>query len=178
MAHKEQRDYFRRVKKSYPQFFEGVRVLDCGSLDVNGSIKEFFTDCEYVGIDIVDGKNVDHVSKTHEYKDKPFDVVVSGEMLEHDEHWKKSLRNMYDLLKDGGLMAISAAGKGRPEHGTRRTGRGDIWGTNPDYYRNILEEDFEDVFDLDKEFAFWETEYCNSHKDVYFHGIKRVSGSK
>lgn len=173
MAHKEQREFFNTVKEKYPHYFNGVRVLDCGSLDVNGSLKELFTKSKYTGIDIVDGKNVDVVCKAHEYKDKPFEVVVSAEMLEHDEFYRESLQNMYKLLESGGLLVISAAGKGRPPHGTSTTGRGDIWGTSEDYYRNIVTQDFKDIYDLERDFSDFQIEYEPNHKDIYFYGIKK-----
>ena len=39
MAHKEQRDFCFRVKNIYPDFFKNKKVLDIGSLDVNGNSK-------------------------------------------------------------------------------------------------------------------------------------------
>ena len=39
MAHPEQRDFIFRVKEKYLEFFKGKKVLDIGSLDINGSEK-------------------------------------------------------------------------------------------------------------------------------------------
>jgi len=169
MAHKEQRDFFQSVKDKFPEYFSNKTVLDFGSLDVNGSLKDLFTDCNYTGIDIVSGKNVDVISTAHEYQGQSADVVTSGEMLEHDEYWKQSLQNMYDKCNPGGLIAISCAGKDRPEHGTRRSD-GNEWGTG-DYYRNIEPKDIKTVY---KKEMFSEVHYeenANS-KDTYFYGIK------
>ena len=171
MAHKEQKDFFQSVKNIFPEYFSNVSVLDCGSLNVNGSLREIFQDSNYTGIDIVSGSNVDFVSKAHEYNPgTQFDVVVSGEMLEHDEYWKESLQNMYDLCKSGGLIAMSCAGKDRPEHGTRRTG--DIWGTSNDYYMNIEPSDMKKVYNKTM-FSKMEFLENTTSKDTYFYGIKR-----
>ena len=100
MAHKAQKDFFQEVKNKFPNSFKNVDVVDFGSKDFNGSLKEFFTDSNYVGIDISEGKNVDVVSKAHLYQpDNQFDVVVSGEMLEHDEYWAQLPYLRYLLLQ-------------------------------------------------------------------------------
>lgn len=166
MAHREQKEFFNKVKDLYPTFFDYKKVLDCGSLNVNGSLRELFTNCEYLGVDIVEGRDVDLVCPIHKLDLDKFDVVVSAEMLEHDEYWKESLRKMYDL--SNGLIAISCAGKDRPEHGTTRTGSN--WGTSSDYYRNIEPNDIKEIYkeDMFKEWYFEEN--TNSH-DTYFYGI-------
>ena len=42
MAHEQQKNFFKRVKEKYPKYFTDVKVLDIGSLDINGSIKDVF----------------------------------------------------------------------------------------------------------------------------------------
>lgn len=173
MAHFEQQEFFRKIKSTYPDRFKGKKVADFGSLDVNGSLKSFFDNCEYTGIDIVEGKNVDIVSKAHEFmkdEEEVFDVIVSGEMLEHDEYWQKSLVRMYKLCKHGGLIAISCAGKDRPEHGTRKSD-GNEWGTG-DYYMNIEPDHIKQVY-KNSMFMDMHFEENSSSKDTYFYGIKR-----
>ena len=82
MAHQAQVDYCLFVKNKFPEFFKNTRVVDFGSLDINGSNRQFFDDCEYTGLDIGEGKNVDIVTKAHEYNapDSSYDVVVSQNM--------------------------------------------------------------------------------------------------
>lgn len=110
MAHREQRIFIGMVRELYPEYFLGNRVVDFGSLDINGSNKIWFDLCDYTGVDIGEGKNVDVVSKAHEYKpEKKFDVVITTEMLEHDMYWEKSLQNMLDLLVPNGLLIITCA---------------------------------------------------------------------
>lgn len=175
MAHPAQKEFFRKVKTNHPDNFHQVKVLDCGSLDVNGSLKDLFTESEYTGVDIAAGKNVDIVSyiKDVPYENESFDTVISGEMLEHDSTWKESLQKMYDLTKKGGLVAISCAGEGRREHGTARTtGMRNIWGTAPDYYMNLTEEHFREVY-KDEMFTEVHHEYNPTAFDQYFFGIKK-----
>lgn len=171
MAHIQQKEFFNKVKEKYPQYFDGIRVIDFGSLNVNGSLKDLFTNSNYIGVDIVNGDNVDIVSKAHEYKEgNNFDATISGEMLEHDEFWRDSLLNMYNLTRKGGLIAISCAGKDRPEHGTRRSD-GMEWGTG-DYYMNIEPHHIREVFkdDMFTDIYFEENQQS---KDTYFYGIKK-----
>jgi len=175
MAHPAQRAFFEKVKKKYPDNFYGVRVIDFGSLDVNGSLKDLFENSEYVGVDIHEGKNVDVISKAHEF-DSQFkvDTVVSGEMLEHDEHWLKSLKNMYNQLKSGGLLVFSAAGFSRPEHGTKKTtGDSNLWGTSPDYYKNITVKMIRDEFLPHYQMTDVHIERSPNGDDIYFYGIKK-----
>lgn len=179
MAHKAQQQFFENVKGLYPEHFEG-EALDCGSLDVNGSLAGMFHGSKYTGIDIAPGKNVHVVASVEKYfsdnftNDDPvlnmplFDTIVSGEMLEHDEFWKEDFQRMIDMLKPGGLLAMSCAGKDRPEHGTTRTGN--VWGTSNDYYRNIEKSDLEPFFDQFSEYDCMENRV---DKDTYFYGIKK-----
>ena len=65
----------------------GKRVLEVGSLDINGSVRPLFENCNYTGIDLGEGRGVDvvaHVTDYHRLDDNEFDVVISTETLEHD----------------------------------------------------------------------------------------------
>lgn len=177
MSHYSQRQFFRRVRRRFPQFFDGVSVVDLGSLYINGDCRQFFTNYTYVGVDVGPGYNVDVVSLAHEYKpEKQFDVVVSAEMLEHDPYYKQSLLNMVELVRPGGLVAFSCASMNRPEHGTANASP---W-VNPlgskefnNYYKNLREEDIREVLDCDKIFSEYEISYSPYKWDLYFWGIKK-----
>jgi len=93
-----------------------------GALDINGNNRHLFEDYSYIGIDIGPGRNVDVISLGHEYKrDKLFDVVISSEAFEHDQHWRETIRICIFLTKPGGLFLFTCATEGRQEHGTSRT---------------------------------------------------------
>lgn len=109
------------VKETFPDAFLCKKVLDCGSLDINGNNRYLFEGCNYHGIDIVEGPNVDTVTRVHEFlpgQFEVFDTIISTEMLEHDKYFFDTLFRMTELLKPGGLIIITAAGFGREEHGT------------------------------------------------------------
>ena len=175
MAHREQREWCELVKYAHDEFFVGTSVLDIGSLDINGNNRYLFEQCNYTGIDIGDGPNVDVVCSGHLFKsDDLFDVVVSTECFEHDEHWQQTLKNVINnLLKDGGLFLFSCAAPGRPEHGTKRTSPKDSPFTN-DYYRNLSEADIRSVLNCDEIFSNYKFKTrIDFPQDLYFYGIKK-----
>ena len=171
--HRQQQDFCESVKAREPEFFSGVNVVDFGSLDINGNNRYLFTDSTYTGVDIGPGRNVDVVSRAHEYKpEAEVDVVISTEMLEHDEHWAESLWNAWEILKPGGLLLFTCAHDPRPEHGTRRTTPEDAPFVG-DYYMNLSFEDVKEVFDLAVDFARGGAEVNPTVGDLYFWGVKR-----
>jgi SAM-dependent methyltransferase len=175
MAHREQREWCELVKYAHPEFFIGTNVLDIGSLDINGNNRYLFEQCDYSGIDIGDGPNVDVVCSGHLFKsDDLFDVVISTECFEHDEYWEQTLKNVINnLLKDGGLFLFSCAAPGRPEHGTKKTSPKDSPFTT-DYYRNLSEEDIRSVLDCDNIFSNYKFKTRKEFpQDLYFYGIKK-----
>lgn len=178
MAHRAQQRFFEQVRSRFPSRFVGASALDCGSLDINGNNRWLFAGGKYTGLDIAPGRNVDVVSKTHEYDapDGSFDVVISGEALEHDMFYEKSLQAMLRLVRDGGLMLFTCATTGRAEHGTRRTDKRssplttavDGWS---DYYKNLTEADVRAAIDIEASFS--EFEFRVQGADLYFWGVKR-----
>ena len=118
--HFEAVDFLARIRLAHEPIFVRTKVIEAGSLDINGSARHFFTDpIEYIGVDWQEGKGVDVVSRFHEYRGRPdghFDVAISTEMLEHDPHWAKSIRRMAELVRIGGSVLITCAGPGRAPH--------------------------------------------------------------
>jgi len=176
MAHPTQQKYCEDIKVKFPEFFKGIRVLDIGSLDVNGSNRYLFEDCEYIGLDVAPGKNVDVVCIAHEYNnDNLFDVVISTNALEHDIYHKFTLKKMISLLKSGGLLFFSAANSFK-EHGTKRKNptssntslMSEKWSN---YYKNLNPKDIVDVLDLNEIFSSYKLEIIG--KDLTFWGIKK-----
>lgn len=107
-----------------PDRVNGKRVLEVGSYNVNGSVRDFVTKLspsEYVGVDIApQAVYVDHVMDACAILDRfgpeSWDVIVSTEMLEHAKDWEGAVRNMQEALKPGGLMILTARGPGFPLH--------------------------------------------------------------
>ena len=180
MSHKEQQDFIKKVKTLFPDKFKNKMVIDFGSLDINGSNRQWFENCNYTGVDINEGKNVDYVSRCHDFiDDNIYDVVISTEMLEHDMYWKKSLSNMLSLLSSGGLLIITCATTGRPEHGTKRsepftspfTSQIDTW---CDYYKNLTIEDVASVINPKQNFS----EYFENQTTITKGSIELKLGDK
>lgn len=186
MAHRQQRDFCTRVKAINPQFFHNVNVLDVGSLDINGSNRFLFTGEQgsYIGIDIAPGKNVDAVSKGHEWSvaDNYYDTIVSTECFEHDMFYPQTLKNIVRMLKPGGLFLFTCATVGRREHGTKRTTITDSPTSQIedngwcDYYKNLTAKDVRDAIDVDAIFSEHMFSGCYVTADLYFYGIKKRIG--
>ena len=173
MSHQSQIDFVAGVKNRFPDYFIDKKVLEIGSLDINGSIRIFFDTPSYIGVDVGEGRGVDVVARGEDlvFPTSYFDVVASCECFEHNEQWVKTFENMVRMAK--GLVFFSCATTGRPEHGTGRTSRAD----NPflgDYYLNQTEQDFRDKCDLSK-FEQYEFSTCDSPADLYFWGLCKQS---
>jgi len=173
MAHVEQREFFASMVARFPASFNGVRVLEVGSLNINGTVRDFFTDCKYVGVDVAPGSGVDVVCQGQnlDYLDKTFDTVISAECLEHNPYWAETFANMARMCN--GMVFMSCATTGRAEHGTERT----TPNCSPltvslgwDYYRNLTAQDFTAELDLDSMFSEWNFMTNNSSHDLYFFG--------
>jgi SAM-dependent methyltransferase len=101
----------------------GSRVLEVGSLDVNGSPRQVLAElgaAEYVGVDIVDGPGVDvRCGVSHlveQFGENAFDVVVSTEMLEHVQDWRAAVSNLKRVVRPGGVLVVTTRSKGFPLH--------------------------------------------------------------
>ena len=170
--HRQARQFVESVKSKLPQYFKDSRVLEVGSLNINGSCRDMFTDCEYVGVDITEGEGVDIVGRFEaQMVDPYFDVVYSTEALEHDQYW---LVTFYDMWwRCNGLIFFTCATTGRREHGTHDHSPDSSPGTN-DYYMNLTEQDFRDSWlTLDEMFSEFEFSTNEQSHDLYFWGICR-----
>lgn len=176
MAHQQQRDFIQKTKEHFPEFFKGVDVIEIGSLNINGTVRDFFTDViSYLGVDLIEGKDVDKVCYGNEL-DNPtesVDMTISTECFEHDKHWKETFANMVRMVKQGGMVLFTCASDGRHEHGTTRTTPQDSPATT-DYYMNLNKQHFIEVFDFDAMFSKYLFEYNPITCDLYFWGIKKI----
>ncbi len=169
--HKAVAIFLAKVKSDHPSYFLGKGVLDCGSLDINGSNRQFFISCQYTGIDILQGKNVDIVTPVNKYQPGVFyDVVISTEMLEHDREYTRSLVQMFWLLKPGGLLIITAAAFGRKEHGTTLHSPRDSPMTN-EYYKPVGIHTFAGSLPMER-FSKWSL--TSNSLDIQFYGVKKT----
>ena len=139
MSHPQQRRFLERVAALHPA--RGP-LLEIGSLDVNGTVRDLFPDADpYVGLDLAPGAAVDVVASGHDFgPSEGFDTVVTTECLEHDPGWHLTLRNVVRVLRPGGTLLLTCATTGRHEHGTARTSPAMSPSTN-DHYRNLTARD-------------------------------------
>lgn len=175
MAHQQQFRFISFVKEILPAYFKGKTVLEVGSLNINGTVREFFVDSIYTGIDVADGKDVDLVVNGEDYggKANSIDVVVSCECFEHNPEYEKTFINMIRVLKRNGLLIMTCATYGRRQHGTSLSDPADsplTLGRGQEYYKNLTEIDF-NFLNLKHFFIdhFFVVDY-SSH-DLYFLGL-------
>mgnify|MGYP001811023326 CR=1 FL=1 len=77
--HEQQFQFVQAVSQFIPNYFDSSRVLEIGSLDINGSVRVLFSNCEYIGIDIGSVACVDLVIHGQDYAAPSgyFDTVIS-----------------------------------------------------------------------------------------------------
>lgn len=110
------------------------KILDVGSLDVNGSVKNLFHD--YIGVDMRLGRNVNIRAKANSlpFGDNLFDNVLCLEMLEHDNCFWESIPEMIRVLKPEGMFAITTRGINFHKHDYPH----DYWRFTSDSIRLLL----------------------------------------
>ena len=159
MAHESQMFFIGSVQKFFPHFFKNKKVLEIGSMDINGTVRVFFEDCEYIGIDVGPGKGVDLICNGDSFGDAAgsYDVVISTEVFEHAERWDLIFLNMLRLCKRDGMIIFTCASLGRPQHGTRLSdpGAAPHISSTTDYYKNLVTKDFMEIVNLN----YWFSEY-------------------
>ncbi len=181
MAHYQQQQFCKKISEKFPKYFKGKKVLDIGSLDINGNNRFFLDSCNYIGLDVGEGPNVDVVQVAHMYDapDDYFDLIISTEVFEHDMFYEKSVKNIMRMIKPGGAFIFTCASTGRAEHGTRRSDGSsaaplliNISEEWSDYYKNLTREDFVSIDGFSNCFPDGIFEYNEEAGDIYFFGVK------
>jgi len=179
MAHPEQNEFVSLVKQYFPEFFSDKKVLEIGSLDLNGGVRAFFADnCSYTGADLEIGPGVDIAvpGQLISFPSVSFDVTISCECFEHNPYWLETFINMLRMTKPGGLVIVTVASYGRPEHGTSAsTPKSSPFTVNQgwEYYCNLSSYDFFKKIDLLNWFSQFKFYYNYLSKDIYFIGITK-----
>jgi SAM-dependent methyltransferase len=103
---------------------EGKKVIEVGSLDVNGSLRsiiEMLNPSEYVGVDITEGRGVDIICDAEDiiehFGRERFDFVVSTELIEHVKNWQKVVSNIKNICMPEGTIIVTTRSYGFPYHG-------------------------------------------------------------
>ncbi len=101
----------------------GKTVLEIGSLNVNGSLRQYVESLKpekYIGMDIKEGKDVDLVCDAENIIDsfgkESFDVIISTETLEHVRNWRKVISQIKNVCKLNGIILITTRSKGFAFH--------------------------------------------------------------
>lgn len=94
------------------------RVLEVGSYNVNGSVREVVD--VTVGIDIRRGPGVDLVCSASNidkhFEAGHFDACISTDALEHVADWKAFVRQTWAAVKEGGWLLITMASIYKGKH--------------------------------------------------------------
>jgi len=119
------------------------KVLEVGSLDINGSAKEVYSQADsYIGIDMRDGKGVDIKLNSHnllkKFKTKSFDVVIWIATLEHDNKFWLSLEAINKVLKKDGYLVFCAPAFEFPIHDYP----GDYWRVSKQAVKEVIMEKY------------------------------------
>jgi len=116
---------------------EPLKILDVGSLRVGNApvykdiVIDLKTKREYTGLDIVAGPNVDLISLRSIFEDT-YDVIISGQCLEHVQYPHTWIGDLYRILKSYGKICIITPSSGPPHH------RPDYWRILPDGMQALL----------------------------------------
>jgi hypothetical protein len=160
------------------QFVESVlrglprreRVLEIGSRDINGSIRQLFAGARwYCGIDCAPGAGVDCVADGASFRtEEAPDTVVCCEVLEHAEQGEAIVRNAFEQLQSGGVAIFTMATEGRAPHSAVHGGA-----LQPgEYYRNVGRDA---LLGWCRDFASVEIAHYPERGDLY--ALARKAGS-
>lgn len=117
---------------------KGLTILDVGSYDVNGTYKNLVPRHFYHGLDIMAGPNVDIIATSpyaYPLADGVYDVVISGQSIEHVFNMHAWIREIARVVKPGGLVCIIG-----PQLWEEHRYPVDCWRILPDGMRFLLGE--------------------------------------
>ena len=91
-------------------------ILEIGSMNVNGSLRDFCPDgATYIGVDLEAGNGVDVVVDDPTqlpFNSQSFDVIVSSSCFEHDKLFWVTFLELCRLLRPGGVLYVNAPSNG------------------------------------------------------------------
>jgi len=177
MAHSTQKEFIVACIARHDQLIKSsVRILEVGSQNINGAIRDYFPESSqkhWVGLDIGNGPGVDFTipGELIQVSNGWADIAFSTECFEHARQWKEIFLNMIRITREGGLIILTFAGEGRAAHGTIDS---DVESSpfTSDYYKNLSLGDFSSEFDLNKYFKKYAVEASLDCGDTYFWGIR------
>ena len=181
MAHFAQLQFFENFSSLISKLDFEINIVEIGSLDINGTIRNMFGNGErvrkYIGLDIDNGPGVDVVAQGHKFliesKNK-FNMILSAECLEHNPFWLETIEESINNLSRPGVLIFSWATTGRGVHGTHSQSSESApfvveqWNS---YYRNVSHSDLKKV--KNRNLLDLECVLINyQHKDLYWVAFK------
>lgn len=117
--HPGNRMWLQHLRSRYKEYFNKAKVLEIGSYNVNGTARDFFSECEYVGVDRDAGPGVDVVCQAAETKFEPlyFDTLIYMSVFEHDPEWETGFKHNLQWIRKHGLLVVCWGAEGNLPHG-------------------------------------------------------------
>lgn len=107
---------FNKFIENYLPSNDSVSVLEIGSLNVNGGLRDLKPDnFNWVGMDLVEGPGVDKVTdvgSTYPFESHTFDLVVASSVFEHDIEFWNTFLEMCRVVKSDGLILLIMPSQG------------------------------------------------------------------
>ncbi len=123
--------------ETYATAFENPAIVEIGSQDVNGSLRDVAPErCRYTGLDFVAGKGVDLVMDDPyalPLEDGSADIVVSSSCFEHSEMFWLVFLEILRVMKPDGLFYLNV-----PSNGDFHRWPVDCWRFYPDSARALV----------------------------------------
>lgn len=138
-------DYCLDLGKEYltSDLITGKEILEIGSFNVNGSVKDVVMPMKpqkYIGIDMKNGPYVDKICAAENvfdfFEESSFDVVICTEVLEHVHQWQLVVSNMKKLVKTNGIIFITTRAIGFHYHPFPY----DFWRYEPENFQHIFSD--------------------------------------
>ena len=167
LVHRQVYEFVEGVVVDYQLNRSDYQVLEVGSLDVNGSIRNLLNQTNYIGLDLVAGPGVDLVGDivTSHLPDQSFDLVLCLEVLEHAPQAEQIVHTIHRVLKPEGLLILTCAATLRSPHsaygGKLRPG---------EFYKNV---DYEELESWCSRFELLHYVYEPGHKDLHLLARRR-----
>lgn len=115
-------------------------IVEIGSRNINGTVRDLFPGAEYVGVDIEDGKGVDVVADAKDWA-PPYapDVVLCLEVFEHTPLWEDIIDAVAGYIN--GVLIVTCAAQGRKPHSA--VDGGEL--RDGEFYRNLTIGELKDA---------------------------------
>jgi SAM-dependent methyltransferase len=172
--HKSSLDKMEKFVDNYLDKNKKLKILDIGSQDVSeegfyGSYRHLFNSelWEYTGVDLCEGKNVDVVLKDvyrwREFDSSSFDVVISGQAIEHIEFFWVTMYEVARVLKPNGISCIIG-----PSGGYEHRYPIDCWRFYPDGFNALATYAYLEPVEV---YTQWETLGYNDGSDDWHDSV-------